>query len=273
MGFFDKIDKLNTMIADARRIVFFTGAGISTGSGIPDFRSTNGLYNQQDFLYDPEYYLSSSCLEEDPKAFFEYIQKNMDFRKAAPNIAHEKISLLQLTRSVSVITQNIDGLHENANSYAVSAIHGTMNRAYCVDCLAEYGGDYIFDVDGVPRCTECQGIVRPDIVLYGEGLHSTEWDIALQWTRNADLFIVVGSSLQVAPANMLPHYFGRDDKLVIINRDPTPMDGHAELVFHDDIQEVFKNIRIPFAVQKSIDDEVIKDEKAYRTIIKSALGY
>lgn len=266
MGFFDKIDKLNTMIADARRIVFFTGAGISTGSGIPDFRSTNGLYNQQDFLYDPEYYLSSGCLEEDPKAFFEYIQKNMDFRKAAPNIAHEKISLLQLTRSVSVITQNIDGLHENANSYAVSAIHGTMNRAYCVDCLAEYDGDYIFDVDGVPRCTECQGIVRPDIVLYGEGLHSTEWDIALQWTRDADLFIVVGSSLQVAPANMLPHYFGRDDKLVIINRDPTPMDGHAELVFREDIQEVFKNIRIPHQIQKSIN-EVINDEKIYRDVI------
>ena len=111
-----------------------------------------------------------------------------------------------------------------------------------------------------------------DIVLYGEGLHSTEWDIALQWTRNADLFIVVGSSLQVAPANMLPHYFGRDDKLVIINRDPTPLDFNAELVFHDDIQEVFKNIRIPFAVQKAIDDEVIKDEKAYHTIIESIYG-
>lgn len=272
MGFHDKIHQLNTMIADARRIVFFTGAGISTGSGIPDFRSENGLYTKDDFLYDPEYYLSDACLEEDPKAFFQYIQKNMDFRSAKPNIAHEKIALLQLTRSVSVITQNIDGLHENANSYAVSAIHGTMNRAYCVDCCAEYDGNYIFDVDGVPRCTECQGIVRPDIVLYGEGLHSTEWEIAMQWTRDADLFIVVGSSLQVAPANMLPHYFGRDDKLVIINRDPTPMDGHAELVFREDIQEVFKNIRIPYQVQKSIDDEVIKDEEAYRNIIRLAHG-
>lgn len=174
----------------------------------------------------------------------------MDFRSVKPNIAHEKISLLQLTRSVSVITQNIDGLHENANSYAVSAIHGTINRAYCVDCLAEYNSDYIFDIEGIPRCTECQGIVRPDIVLYGEGLHSTEWDIALQWTRDADLFIVVGSSLKVAPANMLPHYFGRDDKLVIINRESTTMDSYAELVFHDDIQEVFKHIRIPHQVQK-----------------------
>ena len=271
MGFYDKIDKLNTMIADARRIVFFTGAGISTGSGIPDFRSANGLYNQAN-TRDPEYYLSAECLESEPELFFEYIQKNMDFRKATPNIAHEKISLLQLTRSVSVITQNIDGLHENANSYAVSAIHGTMNRAYCVDCLAEYDSDYIFSDDGIPLCTECQGIVRPDIVLYGEGLHSTEWDIALQWTRNADLFIVVGSSLQVAPANMLPHYFGRDDKLVIINREPTVLDFNAELVFHDDIQEVFKHIRIPFAVQKAANDEIIKDEKAYNKIIETALN-
>lgn len=270
MTFQERIEKFNHMIADARRIVFFTGAGISTGSGIPDFRSANGLYNQAN-IRDPEYYLSAECLESEPERFFEYIQKNMDFRKAIPNIAHEKISLLQLTRSVSVITQNIDGLHENANSYAVSAIHGTMNRAYCVDCLAEYDSNYIFGDDGVPLCTECQGIVRPDIVLYGEGLHSTEWDIALQWTRDADLFIVVGSSLQVAPANMLPHYFGRDDKLVIINREPTVLDFNAELVFHEDIQEVFKHIRIPFAVQKAVDDEIIKDEKAYNKIIETAL--
>lgn len=243
-SFEERIAKLNHMIADARRIVFFTGAGISTGSGIPDFRSPDGLYSQST-ARDPEYYLSAECLESEPELFFEYIQKNMDFRGAKPSIAHEKISLLQLTRSVSVITQNIDGLHENSNSYAVSAIHGTINRAYCTDCLAEYNGDYIFDTDGIPHCTECQGIVRPDIVLYGEGLHSTEWDIALQWTRNADLFIVVGSSLQVSPANLLPHFFGRDDKLIIINREPTPLDWNAGLVFHEDIQTVFENVRIP----------------------------
>lgn len=252
MSFEERIAKLNHMIADARRIVFFTGAGISTSSGIPDFRSSDGLYNQES-TYNPEYYLSADCLMDQPGLFFDYIQKNMDFREAEPNIAHQKIALLQLTRSVSVITQNIDGLHEKANSYAVAAIHGTLNRAYCQDCLAEYDSEALYDYDiHHPVCEECGGIIRPDIVLYGEGLHSAEWDTALQWTMNADLFIVVGSSLQVSPANLLPHYFGKDDNLVIINRDPTPMDWNAGLVFHEDISTVFENIKIPQLIIESL---------------------
>lgn len=243
MGFYDKIDKLNTMIADARRIVFFTGAGISTGSGIPDFRSANGLYNQAN-ARDPEYYLSVECLESEPELFFEYIQKNMDFRKATPNIAHEKISLLQLARTVSVITQNIDGLHEKAGTKAIATIHGTMSRVYCQNCCADYDSDAIYDYTiDYPICEDCGGIIRPDIVLYEEGLPMTTWDIALNWTRNADLFIVVGSSLQVSPANLLPHFFGKDDKLVIINRDPVGVP--AELVFAEDICKVFENVKVP----------------------------
>ena len=250
MTFQERIDKLNHMIADARRIVFFTGAGISTGSGIPDFRSADGLYSTDEEV-SPEYILSAVCLEREPRRFFEYLRNYMDFRGAEPNIAHEKISLLQLTRGVSVITQNIDGLHEKANSYAVSAIHGSLSRGYCQDCGCQYRGDDIYDGDidnlyDIPTCPICgEGTVRPDITLYGEGLPQTEWDIALEWTRKADLFIVVGSSLSVGPANLLPHYFGKDDKLVIINREPTTLDFNAELVFHEDIQTVFENINIP----------------------------
>lgn len=255
MTFQERIEKLNHMIADARHIVFFTGAGISTGSGIPDFRSNNGLYSSSTDR-NPEYYLSDDCLIDEPQLFFEYIQKNMDFREAEPNIAHQKIAELQLTRTVSVITQNIDGLHEKAGTKAVATIHGTMNRTYCIDCCTEYNTDIIYNYkDKYPVCKECGGIIRPDIVLYGEGLHSTEWDVAIQWTRNADLFIVVGSSLQVSPANFLPSFFGREDKLVIINRDPVPLS--AELVFDEDICEVFKNIKIPMQVQKHLNEIAI----------------
>ena len=239
MTFQEKIEKLNHMIADARRIVFFTGAGISTGSGIPDFRSVDGLY-----ATSPEYLLSATCLAAEPHKFFDFMKNKMDFRDAEPNIAHQKIAELQLARTVSVITQNIDGLHEKVGTKAVSTIHGTLGRAYCQDCLLEYDSDAIYDYEiAYPICAVCGGIIRPDIVLYEEGLPSTEWDIALQWTRNADLFIVVGSSLQVAPANLLPHYFGRDDKLVVINRDFVPV--AAELVFNEDICEVFDNIKVP----------------------------
>ena len=251
--FQERIDKLNKMIAEARHIVFFTGAGISTGSGIPDFRSANGLYSQTNENEDPpEYMLSADCLYKEPAKFYECLREHMDFSKAEPNIAHRKISELQLTRIVSVITQNIDGLHEKAGSKNIAAIHGTLGKFYCDECCANhfipelvYEGQYDSLPDRIPRCTECSGsaLIRPAITLYGEGLPSIEWEIALRWVRNADLFIVVGSSLTVSPANLLPHYFGRDDRLVIINRDPVGIP--AELVFYEDISEVFENIKIP----------------------------
>lgn len=249
MSFQERIDKFNHMIADARRIVFFTGAGISTGSGIPDFRSANGLYSSS-VEKDPEYYLSNECLTSEPELFFQYLRNNMDFRKAEPNIAHQKISELQLTRTVSVITQNIDGLHTKAGSKAVAEIHGTLNRAYCCNgCHDLFTPNDLFDGDmdnlnDIPTCPFCgDGLIRPDIVLYGEGLIGAAWDNALNWTRNADLFVVVGSSLQVSPANLLPYFFGKDDKLVIINRDPIGIP--AELVFAEDICKVFENVKVP----------------------------
>lgn len=244
MTFQERIDKLNKMIAGARHIVFFTGAGISTGSGIPDFRSADGLYAD-----NPEYLLSATCLQNEPHKFFDFIKNKMDFREAEPNIAHQKIAELQLTRTVSVITQNIDGLHEKVGTKAIATIHGTMRRAYCQNCCVEYNSDAIYDYTiDYPICEDCGGIIRPDIVLYEEGLPATAWEMALQWTMNADLFIVVGSSLTVSPANLIPHYFGRDDRLVIINRDPVGIP--AELVFYEDISEVFDNIKIPKEVLK-----------------------
>ena len=244
MTFQERIEKLNHMIADARRIVFFTGAGISTNSGIPDFRSEDGLYNKT-FEEDPEYYLSDICLRIEPETFFDYIQTHMDFRGAEPNIAHQKISELQLARTVSVITQNIDGLHALAGSEVVDEIHGSFSRAYCQDCLEDYDGDYIFDAENIPYCKKCGGIVRPDIVLYGENLARPHWSNAQLHSGQADLFIVVGSSLTVSPANWLPRYFGNNNNLVIINRDTTPLDWEAGLVFHEDITDVFNAIKIP----------------------------
>lgn len=253
MSDFDsRIEKLNEMIAGARRIVFFTGAGISTGSGIPDFRSSNGLYttSEED---DPEYMLSHTCLKIEPERFYEYLRNYMDFRGYEPNIAHQKISELQRTRTVSVITQNIDGLHEKAGSEVVDNIHGTMDKWYCVGCLNDIfvpedvlDGNYD-NLYGVPKCPLCGGdyIIRPDITLYEEGLPGSAWMNATHHASSAEVMIVVGTSLTVSPANSLPHYFGNYKNLVIINRDPTPLDGKAGLVFHEDIGEIFERIVIP----------------------------
>ena len=252
MDFNERIAKLNEMIAGARRIVFFTGAGISTGSGIPDFRSANGLYTTSE-ENDPEYMLSNTCLQMEPERFFQYMRNYMDFRGYEPNIAHKKISELQLTRDVSVITQNIDGLHEKAGSKVIDNIHGTMAKWYCVGCMHDlYIPEDVLDgnydnLDGVPKCPLCGGefMIRPDITLYGEGLPGSAWSNATFHAGSADLFIIVGTSLQVAPANQLPYYFGNNSKLVIINRETTPMDWSAGLVFHEDIADVFEQIIIP----------------------------
>jgi NAD-dependent deacetylase len=253
MDFNERIVQFNEMIAGARSIAFFTGAGISTGSGIPDFRSANGLYNTVGGIKvaSPEYMLSDGCLRDHPDAFFKYLRDNMDFREAEPNIAHQKISELQLTRDVSVITQNIDGLHEKANSEKVHAIHGTMARYVCTDCqcdeyVPEDVLDGAFDDDsGVPKCFRCgEGIVRPDIVLYGEGMAYPAWQDAQSAAMKCDLMIVVGTSLTVYPAAYIPmNCYGK--KMVIINRDETSLDSMADLIFHEDIRDVFERVIVP----------------------------
>jgi NAD-dependent deacetylase len=252
MDFNERIAKLNKMIAGARHIVFFTGAGISTGSGIPDFRSADGLYSAPGIGgRSPEYMLSNTCLYAHEEAFFQYLRDKMDFREAKPTIAHQKICKLQQARDVSVITQNIDGLHEETGMDKVYAVHGTMSRWYCQDCMHDiYVPEAVLDgnydnLDAVPKCPLCgEGTIRPDIVLYGEGLAQPAWSNALMTSAQADLMIVVGSSLTVQPAASLPMYHSGPG-LVIINRDPTPVDSYAALVFHEDIQDVFNLIEIP----------------------------
>lgn len=253
MDFEKRIEKLNHMIADARKIVFFTGAGISTGSGIPDFRSADGLYSTGCLIEgkSPEYMLSDDCLYRHPEAFFKYARNHMDFRAAKPNIAHRKISELQLTRDVSVVTQNIDGLHEKAGSEKIHAIHGTMARYLCTNCnhdlfVPEDVNDGNYDnSDGVPICPLCgTGVIRPDVVLYGEGMAYPAWPDAQTASMNCDLMIVVGTSLTVYPAAYIPmNMYGKN--LVIINREMTHMDSSASLVFHEDILDVFDKIEIP----------------------------
>ena len=254
MDFNERITKLNAMIAGAQKIVFFTGAGISTGSGIPDFRSADGLYSTAYGIKNksPEYMLSNTCLEEHPQAFFKYLRDYMDYRNAEPNIAHRKISELQLTRDVSVVTQNIDGLHEAAGSEKVYAVHGTMARYICTDCqhdlfvpedVLDGNYDNLFEVPKCPLCGE--GTIRPDIVLYGEGLPHPAWQNSIATASQADLMIVVGSSLTVYPAAYIPDGYGFGSKLVIINRDSTHLDVNADLIFREDIQEVFNKIIVP----------------------------
>lgn len=252
MNFDQRMALFNQEITNAKKIVFFTGAGISTGSGIPDFRSPDGLYSKpNDEKFDPEYLLSADCLERHPEKFFDYLRKNMDFHDAEPNVAHLKIAELQLTREVSVITQNIDGLHEKAKTNKVYTIHGTMERFYCDHCFHEHNPRKVMEgehdnSDGIPICSVCgEGMIRPDVVLYGEGLKNPDWDNALRDADNADLIIVVGSSLTVYPAASIPLMNAWSTKIVIVNRDSTQLDGIATIVFHEDISTVFENIVIP----------------------------
>lgn len=246
MTFEERITELNKRIEDARRIVIFTGAGISTSSGIPDFRSKNGLYSTKPTIngveMDPEFMLSAPCLATFPDEFFHYLNTRMNFPNARPNIAHILIAALERTgREVTVITQNIDDLHQRAGSTRVCAIHGSFAKAYCQDCGMEYEGNIVFQ-DVAPRC-ECGGIIRPDITLYEESLPQEAWEAAVRCTKEADLFIIVGSSMTVLPAGYLPSYF-KGDNMVVINRSPATWDS-GSLVFHEDIVDVFARMLWP----------------------------
>lgn len=253
--FEERIAKLNKMIADAQKIVIFTGAGISTGSGIPDFRSVDGLYSTKPVIngveMEPEFMLSGTCLTTFPDEFFHYLNTKMNFPDAVPNIAHIMIAALERSgRQVTVVTQNIDNLHQLAGSSEVCTIHGSFARAYCQDCGMEYEGDIVFQ-DIAPRC-ECGGIIRPDVTLYGESLPHEAWNTAIKRTQKADLFIIIGSSMTVMPAGFLPAYFtkGNMNNMIIINRDPTSWD-YDNLVFREDIPKVFKEVVWPKQISRA----------------------
>ncbi len=227
---------LQELVQDARHIVFFGGAGVSTESGIPDFRSTDGLYHQK-YPWPPETILSHEFFMTRPEEFFRFYRDKMLPLDAQPNKAH--ITLAELEKKgklTGVVTQNIDGLHQKAGSRVVDELHGSIWRNTCMRCGKKYGPEAIRDSQGVPLCT-CGGRIKPDVVLYGEGLDDETVSHAVSLIRHADLMIVAGTSLTVYPAAGLLNYF-RGSHLVLINRDPTPADREADLVIHDKVGQV-----------------------------------
>lgn len=235
------IEKLQKIIDESQNIVFFGGAGVSTESGIKDFRGKNGLYKNRQSNFPPEYMLSHTCLIQNPELFFNYYKKNMNTLFAKPNITHRYLKKLEETRKLkAIITQNIDGLHQNAGSKNVIEIHGTIHEAYCTKCSKKYRGKIIFDNQNIPKC-ECGGIIRPKIVLYEEPLPDT-YEEAINYVKRADLLIIAGTSLTVEPASSLVSYF-RGKQLVIINIDKTKYDEYADIIINKPLKEVFSKLK------------------------------
>ncbi|MDE7004588.1 MAG: NAD-dependent protein deacylase [Oscillospiraceae bacterium] len=236
-------EQLQNWIKNSENIVFFGGAGVSTESGIPDFRSVDGLYHQ---TYDqpPETILSHTYFEGRTGDFYRFYRDKMLCLDAKPNAAHLKLAQLECCGKLkAVVTQNIDGLHQLAGSQTVYELHGSVHRNYCTRCRAFYGVDFIAQGEGVPLCPVCGGVVKPDVVLYEEGLDQDTVEGAVRTIANADVLIVGGTSLVVYPAAGLINYY-RGNKLVLINRDPTPYDREADLVIHDSIGKVLGGIEV-----------------------------
>ncbi|MBQ8166187.1 MAG: NAD-dependent protein deacylase [Lachnospiraceae bacterium] len=233
--------KFKEAIGECNYIVFFGGAGVSTESGIPDFRSVDGLYNQK-YKYPPEVMVSHSFYVRNTEEFFEFYKDKMIFQDAKPNQAHLKLAELEKQGKLkAVITQNIDGLHQAAGSEEVLELHGSIHRNYCENCGKKYNLQYVLDNPGVPKCDECGGIVRPDVVLYEEGLDSNTLNRTVDHIRKADMLIIGGTSLAVYPAAGLIDYF-KGKYLVVINMAPTPRDKFADIVINRKIGEVFSKI-------------------------------
>jgi NAD-dependent deacetylase len=240
-------DKLRDYIEESNNIVFFGGAGVSTESGIPDFRSKDGLYNQHDIQFDkyePEYLLSRECLYNNPKVFYEFYRQKMDTRNIEPNITHNVLAKMErIGKLKAIVTQNIDGLHQKAGSKNVFEIHGTTQRNYCSKCKKEYPSDYIFTVnESIPKC-ECRGQIRPDVTLYGEQLPENAVMCAINAIQKADMLIVGGTSLQVYPAANYVSYFS-GEHLVVINREKIKvmLNDYTDLMIEDSLGNVFREI-------------------------------
>ena len=235
-----KIETLKSWIEQAHRAVFFGGAGVSTESGIPDFRSVDGLYHQK-FDYPPETIISRSFFDRRPEEFFKFYREKMLPLGFEPNVTHRVLARLeQEGHLAAIVTQNIDGLHQKAGSRRVFELHGSVLRNHCMRCGRAYPATFIRDCPGVPRC-DCGGIVKPDVVLYEEPLDEKTLTGAVTMISRADLLIVGGTSLTVYPAAGLLRYYG-GDRLVLINRDETPYDNEASLVLHESLGKVFSQL-------------------------------
>lgn len=237
--------RLQDILKKSSSVVFFGGAGVSTESGIPDFRSEKGLYKaRQEYGYPPEEILSRTFFDRHTEIFFDYYKKNLIYLDAQPNKAHRALAMLEKNGLLkAVITQNIDGLHQKAGSRKVYELHGSVLRNYCMDCGKFYDTDYIMDEancrGGIPRCRECGGIVKPDVVLYEESLDTSCLTGAVEEIERAETLIIGGTSLAVYPAAGLISYF-RGNNLVLINKEPTPYDSRADLVINDYIGKVME---------------------------------
>lgn len=235
-------EQLQEVIDNSRRIVFFGGAGVSTESGIPDFRSVDGLYNQK-YDYPPEEILSHTFFERKPEEFFRFYRDKMLALDKKPNAAHLKLAELEKAgKLLAVVTQNIDGLHQAAGSRNVFELHGSVLRNYCRRCRRFYSAQFIKDSEGVPTC-ECGGVIKPDVVLYEEGLDDSTVNGALSAIMQADTLIIAGTSLTVYPAAGFIRYF-RGDTVVLINRDKTPFDSRADLVYHEKVGELLGKLKV-----------------------------
>ena len=235
-----KVELLKQWILESNRIVFFGGAGVSTESGIPDFRSVDGLYNQK-FEYPPEEIISHSFYRRDPEYFFRFYREKMLPLGFEPNITHKKLAQWEQNgKLLAVVTQNIDGLHQKAGSKRVYELHGSVLRNYCVKCGKFHNAEFVKNSLDVPRC-DCGGIVKPDVVLYEESLDSATIEGSVAAISRADLLIVAGTSLTVYPAAGLVNYY-RGNRMVLINRDETPYDHQADLVFHEKLGDIFKQL-------------------------------
>ncbi|MBQ9630532.1 MAG: NAD-dependent protein deacylase [Treponema sp.] len=246
-NFEKKIADLQTLVDESKSIVFFGGAGVSTESGIPDFRSVDGLYNQK-WKYPPEYIISRSFFDSNPKEFYRFYCEKLIVRGVKPNAAHLKLAELEKAGKLSaIVTQNIDGLHQAAGSKNIYELHGSTARNYCMKCHEPYSSDFVSESqlseEGIPRCTKCGGIVKPDVVLYEEGLDNDCLENATSAIRRADMLIIGGTSLTVYPAaGLINYYYG--DKLVVINKTETTSESGARLVFHEAIGKVLEKIKV-----------------------------
>ena len=236
-----KIEKLQKMIDESNNIVFFGGAGVSTASGIKDFRSKDGLYNMK-YKWPPEMILSSAFFYGNTEEFYKFYKDKLNCLDKEPNIVHKYLYELEKKGKLkAIVTQNIDGLHQKAGNKNIYELHGTIYKNHCIRCNKEYSAEYVFNSKETPKC-ECGGLIKPDVVLYGEMLPEYDYNNGLYAISKADLLIVAGTSLTVYPASGMINYF-KGKNLVIINRDTTEYDKKANLVINDDLKKVFSNLK------------------------------